>query len=553
MEGDEDVHTPPRRGKEESEHTGVSPLLSEVVEGYLTHSTSPSSYFQVTRARSYSSDSQLSSPTLSRVQSTVNEVIHSALFGETDLDRAFFGRIDRYSSPSSAEAPKRAPKGSPKGLPISPKLGYVNVNLLQSAEEMDEEVEGLIDRNEFERETRSTSKSGGEGEEGSPREEKSVGEEGEVRRPTFTSTLASSDRAQQESCGMSVEEGLQRTPVKEDIGMEDAINQSPYLAHNAEKIGKGEEGEGEGSEDERHSRNEFKRKRSSSLEEGKKKSGRAVDEAATLVEGVDSLTVGSDGHRLKDKSPRLSKSQSKEEQMAGEDVRESGAAAQVKRQLEGGEEREFAYKGVKETKRHTESMEDSSKMVERPVPFASLPREVRNTIDEAISLLAKSRNPAKLESREELEKEKQAVKSVLRKYDSVFEKCTGHLPGRAEKEPVRPLYTRYNLLRQLIKDFGGETSMSATRRSSLVNEDTLRLGRTTLRDEDREDMISSFKLMSISELELEKKAVKDELKNFDKIFERFHNRLPTKTEKEPMRPLYERYNLIKEVMKERSP
>lgn len=54
--------------------------------------------------------------------------------------------------------------------------------------------------------------------------------------------------------------------------------------------------------------------------------------------------------------------------------------------------------------------------------------------------------------------------------------------------------------------------------------------------------------MGVSELEEKKKAVKNELKKYDFLFESTFNRLPLRNEKEPLRPIYIFYKLIKQYL-----
>ena len=51
--------------------------------------------------------------------------------------------------------------------------------------------------------------------------------------------------------------------------------------------------------------------------------------------------------------------------------------------------------------------------------------------------------------------------------------------------------------------------------------------------------------MSINELNVQKRKVKNELKNYDNEFEKNFQRQPNKTDKEPLRPLYLYYKNLK--------
>ena len=58
--------------------------------------------------------------------------------------------------------------------------------------------------------------------------------------------------------------------------------------------------------------------------------------------------------------------------------------------------------------------------------------------------------------RHELLKEKKLVKHELKRYDTLFKGEFGRLPTRWEKEPMRPLYTYYRKLKQLLGMWEGQ-------------------------------------------------------------------------------------------------
>jgi hypothetical protein len=51
-----------------------------------------------------------------------------------------------------------------------------------------------------------------------------------------------------------------------------------------------------------------------------------------------------------------------------------------------------------------------------------------------------------------LRDEKASLKRQLRAFDDSFSKSHGRLPTKAEKEHLRPLYTRYHALKTQIED-----------------------------------------------------------------------------------------------------
>jgi len=63
--------------------------------------------------------------------------------------------------------------------------------------------------------------------------------------------------------------------------------------------------------------------------------------------------------------------------------------------------------------------------------------------------------------RHELLKEKKLVKHELKRYDTLFKQNFGRLPSRWEKEPMRPLYTYYRKLKQLLGMWEGRTAGEA--------------------------------------------------------------------------------------------
>jgi serine/threonine protein kinase len=94
----------------------------------------------------------------------------------------------------------------------------------------------------------------------------------------------------------------------------------------------------------------------------------------------------------------------------------------------------------------------------------------------------------------ELKHRKGELKEQLKRYDIRFAEKHGRMPTKAEKEPVRPLYDHYNLLKEYIAELEG---------------------------------------------------LKKELKQYDIKFAVQHGRMPKKTEKEVVRHLYQEYKALK--------
>eukprot|EP00743_Colponemidia_sp_Colp-15_P002689 GILK01002914.1.p1 GENE.GILK01002914.1~~GILK01002914.1.p1 ORF type:complete len:271 (-),score=54.77 GILK01002914.1:183-995(-) len=59
---------------------------------------------------------------------------------------------------------------------------------------------------------------------------------------------------------------------------------------------------------------------------------------------------------------------------------------------------------------------------------------------------------------------------------------------------------------------------------------------------------SEVSAWTFSELAEEKRKVKNELKTYDNTFKKSHQRLPSREEKEPMRPIYQYYRQVKQML-----
>jgi hypothetical protein len=79
--------------------------------------------------------------------------------------------------------------------------------------------------------------------------------------------------------------------------------------------------------------------------------------------------------------------------------------------------------------------------------------------------------------------------------------------------------------------------------------DPLRVSLERLHDErSKTSRPFEMSLMSIDQLRSEKAAIKKELRKFDRLYVERHGREPGKAEKEPLRPLYQRYKLLKQKL-----
>jgi len=82
-------------------------------------------------------------------------------------------------------------------------------------------------------------------------------------------------------------------------------------------------------------------------------------------------------------------------------------------------------------------------------------------------------------------------------------------------------------------------------RSNINNEDISHNGPQHVGMPPSESSPSGRASVTLQELQARKRELKQELKQYDMNFHRQHNRMPAKAEKEPIRHLYEKYNLLK--------
>ena len=57
-----------------------------------------------------------------------------------------------------------------------------------------------------------------------------------------------------------------------------------------------------------------------------------------------------------------------------------------------------------------------------------------------------------------------------------------------------------------------------------------------------------IELMSLAQLRNEKSSIKKELRFFDRAFQHMNGKDPLKADKEPLRPVYQRYKLVKSII-----
>ena len=69
----------------------------------------------------------------------------------------------------------------------------------------------------------------------------------------------------------------------------------------------------------------------------------------------------------------------------------------------------------------------------------------------------------------ELEEKKKIVKNELKRYDCTFESVFNRPPVRNEKEPMRPLYIYYKLIKQSLTKMEGESNSRSLQSAGLVH------------------------------------------------------------------------------------
>eukprot|EP01017_Pseudomicrothorax_dubius_P014701 TRINITY_DN1716_c0_g1_i1.p1 TRINITY_DN1716_c0_g1~~TRINITY_DN1716_c0_g1_i1.p1 ORF type:complete len:429 (-),score=87.42 TRINITY_DN1716_c0_g1_i1:1013-2299(-) len=101
---------------------------------------------------------------------------------------------------------------------------------------------------------------------------------------------------------------------------------------------------------------------------------------------------------------------------------------------------------------------------------------------------------------EELTSEKKRVKNELKQYDSAFETAFQRLPGRLEKEPMRPLYLYYKKLKQSIAKGGHstkETAVNSSMNSRKENNSSFGVAARTEGDRRGQQMMNNINLLNI--------------------------------------------------------
>mmetsp|Transcript_23817 Transcript_23817/g.64235 ORF Transcript_23817/g.64235 Transcript_23817/m.64235 type:complete len:347 (+) Transcript_23817:835-1875(+) len=150
----------------------------------------------------------------------------------------------------------------------------------------------------------------------------------------------------------------------------------------------------------------------------------------------------------------------------------------------------------------------------------------------------------------------------IKRFEDAFQRQHGHVPKGSERTPLASTYCQYREWKKNIRDhaaaqvqalFRGWNARAAARhrdhpaaprRPSAEPARPLRdRPEDRLYDGPNENRILGG--VDMAGLQQEKKLVKQKLKSFDQEFAAAHGRMPTKSEKEPIRDLYELYHEIK--------
>ena len=139
----------------------------------------------------------------------------------------------------------------------------------------------------------------------------------------------------------------------------------------------------------------------------------------------------------------------------------------------------------------------------------------------------------------------------------IFENDSPPLPSENKVQPTQFFTENKTILKPLIDEQKQEAATIKSKKKSSISLDSwLKLDGPTLLQESMKRLKldqtqihkASVESLSLQELEEKKKLVKNELKRYDFSFENLFNRSPIRHEKEPMRPLYIYYKLIKQYL-----
>lgn len=142
-------------------------------------------------------------------------------------------------------------------------------------------------------------------------------------------------------------------------------------------------------------------------------------------------------------------------------------------------------------------------------------------------------------SYEGLTNEKKKVKNELKKYDMAFEALYHRQPVRNEKEPMRPLYIYYKLLKQAIhkKEEAGLVGNVASRDE----------GANGNKEKQKTTILLSELKNKLEDLKKQKNDLRLRLQSFQEEFSRNNNRkIKYNKDIQPIESEYKRYKEVKE-------
>jgi hypothetical protein len=182
------------------------------------------------------------------------------------------------------------------------------------------------------------------------------------------------------------------------------------------------------------------------------------------------------------------------------------------------------------------------------------PRAIINLDDwlqsEALKLLNSSLSLLKLDdnkinkanvdkmSYDALNNEKKKVKNELKKYDMAFETIFHRQPVRNEKEPMRPLYIYYKILKQ---------SIHKKEEAGLGNSGSVEIGANGNKEKQKTTVLLSELKNKLEDLKKKKNDLRIKLQSFQEEFTRNNNRkIKYNKDIQPIENEYKRYKEVKD-------
>lgn len=165
--------------------------------------------------------------------------------------------------------------------------------------------------------------------------------------------------------------------------------------------------------------------------------------------------------------------------------------------------------------------------------------------------------------------EKAKLKKSLSKFESEFEESRGYAPKKADKEQLKPLYTRYKIAKRCIASKVEElkttevAEVTEAQKSDVhpmvpdgqqdrlifpiipLDNPVPHINRWLAEERRKSDRAQHTLMMSTSELIEEKRVMKSVLVEFDRQYETVKGCAPTRADKVQLKPLYALYKSVK--------